>query len=792
MDTGWTFHLGDVSVTEDDLDLTYEGIKKKVRSGLTPGVPDINYDDSDWEHVVIPHDWQAHMPFESDAIKTFGYKKRGKAWYRKVFNLPEEYKDCNITIDFGGILTHAKVYFNGAVMHRSYSGYTPFEIDITDRAKFGDEENVLAVYVDASEYEDAAYEGAGIYRHVTMKVMNYIHIPKYGINIRMKEVSSNVWKVNLFVNVINMTSKNEKLRIVTTLVDADRELQIDINNEGVLSEAGEECQVETEFTIEDPKIWDIDEPNTYNVLTQIYLKDEIIDQDKTVCGFRTIEIDPEKGFLLNKRPIKLFGTVNSHTFSGLGAALPDGILEYKLHRLKNMGSNAYRCKKGMASDELVSYCDKIGILLIDENSHLDTSENNLRSLRTMVMRDRNHPSVIMYSLCDDEYLQNKEEGERIARHMCNEIFRLDQDKLITAGLSDGFLDDVSVDNELDICGINFNHDKYDEYHKLFPDKPIIAMATTSAYAVRGEYNTDKEKIKFSNYDEDFGVIGQSLRDTWKQVFTHDYIIGACMWSGFDYMGGNMPCDWPEVFNVTGLMDSCGFPKDGYFYIKALFNSKPFVHVLPHWNHKGREGEIIRVMSMTNCEEAELIVNKKSMGRKKVNLFKQVVWEVPYEPGYIELIGYNSGVRIAHDVKITTGRAVRLKVVPYRTKMYNDGADTIPVKIVAIDSRGNEVVDADIEVKVDCKGGEILLLNNGDPVYNDTSDNNIFKLFNGKGQAIVRALQGEKELILTVSSKDLGVGTIVIPLMRKEPLLVVEEVKKKSKQLRAPERRGFFT
>ena len=392
MDKDWSFHPGDV---KEPLQMTHSYIYNTSKAGACPGVPQEDFDAREWETVNRPHDWAVRQPFSEASAANWGYKSGGKAWYRKVFAIPEKYRDKELTIEFEGVATHAVVYFNGSVIHRNFSAYTPFQIDISDRAHFGSRPNVLAVFVDADVWEGWWYEGAGIYRHVWLNIKNPIHIPQYGLSIRMEETSENTWKVNLFTNVCNQTDKDTEVRISTTLVDPDQELEVNINNEGVICEAGEESQVETEFTIEDPKVWDIEEPNIYEVITKVFVEDELVDSDRTVCGFRTIAMDPEKGFLLNGRPVKLFGTCNHQDFGGIGVAVPDSLHEYRIERLKAMGSNAYRCAHGLPHKELLDACDKMGMLVIDENRNFETSEEGLEQLRTMVLRDRNHPSVIM-------------------------------------------------------------------------------------------------------------------------------------------------------------------------------------------------------------------------------------------------------------------------------------------------------------------------------------------------------------------------------------------------------------
>lgn len=769
MDKGWSFHLGDIEPTREK---THGYIYNASKAGAFPGVPQEDFDARGWDTVNLPHDWAIKQPFSEEGAADWGYKCSGKAWYRKVFAIDEKYRDKELTIEFEGIATNAVVYFNGSIIHRSYSAYTPFQIDITDRAHFGNRPNVLAVFVDADVWEGWWYEGAGIYRHVWLNIKNLVHIPQYGLAIRMEEIEENIWKVNLYTNICNQTEKDVEVRISTTLVDPDQELEVNINNEGVVCEAGAESMVETEFTIEDPKVWDIDDPNIYDVITKVFIEDELVDSDKTVCGFRTIAMDPERGFILNGRPVKLFGTCNHQDCGGIGVAVPDALHEYRIERLKAMGSNAYRCAHGMPHKELLDACDKLGMLVIDENRNFETSEEGLNQLRTMVLRDRNHPSVIMYSIFNEEPLQGTAEGKRMARTMRQEILSLDDSRFVTGAMHNGIDLEESAVVSLDVCGINYQSDQYDSFHANHPDMPVFASETTSAFSVRGCYENDGERHMISCYDDQAADWGRTIRQTWKDILKRDYMAGAFMWTGFDYMGEPTPYTWPSVSSYFGLMDTCGFAKDAFYLAKAIFSKKPVCHVLPHWNHKGREGQMIRVMSHTNCEEAELIVNRKSYGRKKVEILEQVEWEVPYEPGYIELIGYHDGLKVAHDVKITSGEATRLKIVPWRSRMYNDGRDAIPVNIIAVDEKGREVPDASFPVDISVEGGLILGTCNGDPTCHEDFASNQRSLFHGRCQAIVQAEQGASQMVVSAASPGLSFGTLMIPLSsRKSPAFV---------------------
>lgn len=758
LDCDWKFHLGDI---EKERDMSHGAIYNGAKAGACQGVPQSDFDVSNWSEVNLPHDWSISQPFCKENAADWGYKSRGDGWYRKSFLLSEEYKDRKLVITFEGIATHCTVYFNGSVVARNYCGYTPFEVDITDMAIFGKVPNVLAVYVDAQEWEGWWYEGAGIYRHVWLNVLNPIHIDKDSVFLCPKEMcpkngididgainqSKSRWLVDTKLDLCNDTLEDAevvielKMYLAQSHIDLEQERGTfpkvqDVVLKKTVSVSCGTTSIVTSFEVENPLLWDIDSPNLYQVTVKAIIDNEIIDKIDTVCGFRTIEIDAKKGFFLNHRSIKLFGTCNHQDFGGLGVAVNDNLWEYRIERLKEMGSNAYRCAHGMPADELLAACDKLGMLVMEENRNFDSSEEGLRQLETLVKRHRNHPSVIMYSIFNEEPLQGTRQGKRMAHRMCKLIHRLDPSRLTTGAMNGGVLTKDNAVSEVDVCGINYQIDVYDTFHTQYPQIPIVATETTSTFGVRGCYETNESRNEIACYDEDASDWGNTVRETWKAIIEREFVAGGFMWTGFDYLGEPTPHIWPSVSSFFGMMDTCGFPKDGFYLSRAIFSKHPVCHLLPHWNYKGREGEMIRVMSHTNCEEAELFVNGKSFGRKSVELFEQVFWEVPYEEGTIKLVGYNNGEEVAVDSKITTGEVVGIQVIPWKEQIKGNGQDAMPVTIIAVDEKGCEVPDANFLTRISIINGTLLGSSNGNPNCHEefiTADRSIF---NGRCMAVI--------------------------------------------------------
>ncbi len=778
LDKDWSFHLGDI---RPEIGVDHGSIYNTSKAGSAKGVPQSDFDSGSWEHVDLPHDWSIKRSFDKSCSPSWGYKPKGKAWYRKVFNLDSEYKGKQITIDFDGITKNAVVYFNGSILKRSFTGYVPFSVDITDRAVFGGNPNTLAVFVDADEWEGWWYEGAGIYRHVWMNIKNKVNIDKNGVFVNPKKLSDTNWNIEIETVINNGYYQNEFVSLETKIYELDENLNI----VGGSAASGTTDMTVYEYSkrefmqnisVKEPKLWDIEAPNLYKAVSVVYINGEQVDECETVFGFRTINFDSDKGFFLNGKSVKLLGTCNHQDHGGIGVAVPDSINEYRIQRLKEMGSNAYRCSHGMTSSELLDVCDRLGMLVMDENRSFETSEENLENVRTMVRRDRNHPSVIMYSIFNEEPLQSAPDGKRMAERLKCEIKALDNTRYVTGAMHGGVLEDRGAANVLDVCGINYQPESYDAFHEKYPRIPIIASETTSSFSVRGCYKSDDEKNLIAGYDENASDWGNTVRETWKYVFDRDFVSGAFMWTGFDYMGEPTPYEWPSVSSFFGMMDLCGFPKDAYYLSKALFSKTPVCYVAPHWNWKGKEGTIIKVMSMTNCDEAELFVNGKSKGKKRINKLNQAVWNVPFESGELKLVGYMGNRVAAIDIKNTTGETTDLIIKPWREYMYNDGSDAIPVNIYAVDKNGEVVPDADLEIEFDVRGGTVLGMANGNPNCHEEFISKRRSLFGGCCQAIVKLNEGSDSLTLTARTDIINVVCTDIKIIEKESIPSVESIK----------------
>ena len=771
LDKDWSFRLGEVSTGAG---LSHNDIYSGSKAGAVKGVPQSDFDVSSWETVSLPHDWSVKQPFDKNGSPSWGYKPKGRAWYRKAFFLPKQYKDRQLLITFEGVAKDAYVYFNGSLLARNFTAYAPFTVDISDRAFFDSRPNVLAVFVDASGFEGWWYEGAGIYRSVRLDVKDKVNIAENGIFVK-GERRQDKWIANVSLDICNRTYEDKSVTVLCRITDKQTREQAAEYKFHTFTYKMDTVTKSMLLYVPSPKLWDIGSPSLYTCEVMLFDGERLLDNASVDFGFRTVEFKPDSGFFLNGRSVRLYGTCNHQDHGGLGVALPESVIRYRITRLKEMGTNAYRCAHGIVHRALLDECDRQGMLVLDENRSFETSEDCLAQLRTMVKRDRNHPSVIMYSIFNEEPLQGTENGALMAQRMIYEIKQLDDSRLVTGAMNGGVLEQSGCADKLDVCGINYIMDSYDKLHEMHPELCIIGSETTSTFAVRDCYKTDRAKHEFSCYDEDPADWGASVRQTWEHIKARDYVAGAFMWTGFDYLGEPTPFEWQSVSSFFGMMDICGFAKDGFYLCKALFSEQPVVHVLPHWNFTGHDGEPVRVMSHTNCEQAELFVNGKSQGKQDIDICKQAFWTVPFEAGELKLVGYNGGRAVAEDVKRTAGKAAKLLLEPFERTIKNDGIDAAVVNIIAVDEQGNEVTDFEEPVTLACEGGEVIAASNGDPNCHEDFTSPTRSLFHGKAQAIVRCKAGAKALTLTGKCKGIDCQALKLDIVPQTAQNYVESV-----------------
>ena len=757
-DQGWRFHPGDIPFPEiKGHGATYGNAKAGNASGAAATV----YDDTGWRVVDLPHDWAVEGPFDKDANVSQGYRPRGIAWYRKSFKIDPSDKGKHLELQVDGVSTHCTVWLNGTEVHHNNCGYTGFTIDLTPTARYGDDLNTIAIRVDANAMEGWWYEGAGMYRHTRLVKRPPVHIVTDGVFAQPIKEASGSWKIPAEVTVQNIGKTNAPASVTVTLRDPEGKQVATLTETNDVPVLGSKV-FRPVLNVTDPRLWSLDHPVLYTVETKVASPGQSDDAVTTKVGFRTIRFDADKGFFLNDQPVKLMGTCNHIDHAGVGVAVPDSLWDFRIRKLKEMGSNAYRCSHNPPASEFLDACDRLGMLVMDENRNFNCSPEYMDQLRWMVRRDRNHPSVILWSVFNEETMQGTEQGYEMVRRMTAAVKELDTNRPVTAAQSGGQMNPINVSDAVDVVGFNYQQGSYDAFHQKHPQTPITSSEDTSAVMTRDEYETVKSNNVIASYDVDHPGWGATHHDAWKAIAERPFIAGGFQWTGFDYRGEPTPFTWPSVGSFFGSMDLCGFPKTAFYMHQAMWiKDRPILAIVPHWNWKGKEGKPIRVMVITNAKQAELFLNGKSLGVKEVDPYAMANWDVTYEPGALEAVAKTDGKEIARTKVETTGEAVALKITPDRDSLAGDGRDAIPVTIAAVDAKGRVVPGAAPMVTFKVEGpGKLMGMGNGDPNCHEPEVGPDHSLFHGLGQAIVCSLPGGSgELVLRATAPGIKEASI---------------------------------
>ncbi len=758
LERGWKFTQTQQSVLPQTR--THSDLYSYAKAGGARGPASASFQARDWQTVTIPHDWQLLSPFDAAQSYAQGYKARGKAWYRVQFQLQKQDASKQICLEFGGIATHAHIYCNGTLVKQSNCGYTAFSADITDFAYFGAKINTVAVFVDAEEWEGWWYEGAGIYRDVFLVKKNALHIAYHGVYVNPQPQENGTWCANLEVTLENSFAIPQK-GFLTCEIFRESEERYAAAPLEISCTAHGKTVVTQKLEVPAPQLWDVETPVLYTSRCTLQ-QENAQDTEDTVFGFRTIAFLADSGFFLNGKSIKLKGTCNHQDHAGVGVAVPFAVEEYRIRRLKEMGCNAYRPAHGNPSESILNLCDQYGMLVMDENRNFNSSPLGMEQVRDMVLRDRNHPCVVLYSVCNEEPLRTAPQGRRIAQSIASAIRALDSTRPLLTAMNGGFMAADGCATALDITGFNYFLDSLDEFHAKYPNQPVLCSETNSAFATRGTDKTNLQACEFGNFDEEYAPWGASVRKTWQIIQNNDYLAGMFVWTGFDYRGEPSPCEWPSISSHFGIMDTCGFPKDTYYLYQAYWTNTPVLHLVPHWNFDGREGERIRVMTYSNCEEIELFLNGASLGKQKNILAVQCEWHVPYQAGTLCAKGYVCGTQAATDSLQTAAAPAKLVL----SCTYGNGtldADEISAAVIdvcAVDAAGNFVPFANNVVTFEAEGGaEILGVGNGDPNCHEADVAAERSLFHGRCQLVVKSNGRFADTRITARAEGLKTATL---------------------------------
>ncbi len=759
------------------------------------------FDDSHWAAVRLPHDWAIEGPFDPKLNPHTGALPiSGTGWYRKAFVLPENLKGHYFTIEFDGAMSNARVWLNGEELGGRPYGYIGFAFDLTPHLRFGGQENVLAVRLTPEEHSSRWYPGAGIYRNVWLDNTGPVHVARWGTYVTTPDVTDEKSTVAVKTELRNRSSSEAKVALRTSILDSGGKQVSQSETETTISAAGSQT-VATRLTIARPERWDVDHPYLYTLVSEVMDGKRVVDRYETPFGVRTIAFDREKGFLLNGRRLKLHGVCNHHDLGALGAAVNRRATERQLQIMKGAGVNAIRTSHNPPSPELLEYADRLGLLVMDEafdmwripkvpNGYSKYYDQwSEQDVRDMVRRDRNHPSIIMWSIGNEIPEQGKPDGWQEARRLTGFFHEEDPTRPTTSAFnnwSDAIKNKLA--DEVDIPGFNYKPMRYEEIMKEHPKWIIFGSETASCVSSRGTYHLPLEKyekhdsLQLSSYD----IIAPpwaycpDVEFKYQDLFPN--LLGEFVWTGFDYLGEPTPYfgwresnehDWPARSSYFGMVDLAGFPKDRYYLYQSVWTDKAMVHVLPHWNWQGREGQNIPVMCYSNGDEVELFLNGKSLGRKKrfsepvempvgpnvspdrkfITKYR-LLWEVPYAPGTLKAVAYRNGKEVASEEVRTAGAPARIKLLADRKVIQADGDDLSFITVRIEDKDGNTCPVADNLVHFSVTGsGMIAAVDNGNAATVEPFHSDQRKAFNGLALVIVRSRPGQTGPIHVVASAE---------------------------------------
>lgn len=727
-DDNWQFYLGDM-----------------------PGAEKTDFNDKNWRNLNLPHDWSIEGEYDENASTggSGGYLPTGIGWYRKHFTVPANQK--NIYIEFDGVYMNSEIWINGKSLGKHPNGYISFYHDLTPYLKKG--ENVIAVKVDNSIQTNSRwYSGSGIYRHVWLTITNPVHVSQWGTYITTPFVDSLSAMVSVKTKIENNHSLVQNAVLNSQVIDKNGNVVAE-SETPVAVLAGKQEEITQFINVSSPSLWSVDDPAMYKLNSIVKVGNSIVDEYETPFGIRAIEYDARKGFLLNGEQVKMNGVCLHHDAGCLGAAVPEQVWERRLKILKDMGCNAIRTSHNAMAPEFMNLCDQMGFLVMDEpfdeweeskvNTtsayHIFFKENWKDDLLKFIHRDRNHPSVVIYSAGNEIPEQSTVRGQEVLSELLDVFHAEDPTRPVTTA-NDRIADDgrkalLPFLEMEDVVGYNYV-DRWHERRELYysvdkldhPDWIQIGTENTSVRGGRGEYSLGGSGMRSQSYNTSM-VRGEQL---WKFTALHDYVCGDFMWTGIDYLG---EARWPSKGSGSGVIDLAGFKKDSYYFYQSQWTDKPMIHIFPHWNWEGKEGEAIPVIAYSNCDAVELFVNGKSYGEQKLEFPRpgnsgawntydtppvngttadlHLMWTVPYEPGTIKAVGKIKGEVVYTTEVKTAGKPAALRVTPDKKVVQANGKDIIHLEVEVVDSEGTLVPDADNAVFFDVDGPvELIGVENG--------------------------------------------------------------------------------
>ena len=771
--------------------------------GDAEGAQDQVFDDASWRTVRLPHDWAIEGPFDVKYnARCGGLPFHGIGWYRKHFGVPSGV-DGNVAVEFDGAMNNSEVWINGHYLGSRPFGYMGFQFDLSDYLNYGGD-NVIAVKLSPEDLSSRWYPGAGLYRNVWLEVKDPIHVGHWGTYITTPEVTDAQAVVVIESAVVNTGTQESPVTVETVILDADGEEMDRVDSE-VNVESGQTTVVSQSLVVSAPHRWDIDDPYLYCAVTQLNQDTDVIDVYETSFGIRTIEFDAENGFVLNGRRVQLNGVCMHHDLGPLGAAVNRRATERQLQIMQEMGVNAIRTSHNPPSPEQLEFCDRLGLLCqveafdvwempkVPNGYNKYFAEWHERDLRDMIRRDRNHPCVIMWSIGNEILEQSRDDGWKITRHLTAICKDEDPTRPVTAGFNNYPKPyETGMAAEVDLVGMNYKPLGYAEIKAKHPEWILYGSETSSCTSSRGVYHLPIEKynthgsLQVTSYDLIAPSWAYPPDVEFDALEKNPPTLGEFVWTGFDYLGEPTPYggrdnstngywngSWPARSSYFGTVDLCGFPKDRFYLYQSQWTTEPMIHVLPHWNWDGFDGSNIPVYCYTNCDEAELIVNGASMGKKtrgeetttllvEFNRYEgetfeskyRLRWDVPYRAGSIKVIGYRNGEVVCEKEIRTAGDPAHVRLLPDRESIQAGGYDLSFVTVRIEDESGTLCPGADHLVKFELEGpGEIAAVGNGNAATTEPFQANYRKVFGGLAMLIVRSKAGENGDIKVIARSD---------------------------------------
>ena len=767
-DNDWQFAFGDASSPAKDFGCgtEYFNYYTKAASIHNEGPYSPKFDSSDWTSVDLPHDWVVDLPYAAEASHSHGYKQVGYkypqtsvGWYRKTFTVPEDDYGKHLWIEFEGIFRDSRIWVNGFYLGHELSGYASHTYDISEYLNYGGE-NILCVRVDATLEEGWFYEGAGIYRHVWLGKASKVNVAPYGTFIYSEfaapyslrgDATPDLSQAALHIETTVRNSGNTPASYTLRhrLMDAEGNIKGECTAEGGLVLAKDSHNSLGVMSVENPHLWSCDDPYLYTVVTEVYADGKLTDSYTTTTGIRHIDFDPDQGFLLNGKQVKLKGVNMHQDHAGVGSGIPDGLQEWRLLQLKKFGCNAYRSSHNPMSPALLDICDRLGILVIEENRLTGINKEHTDLLGRMIRRDRNHPSVILWSVGNEEWgLEWNELGTRITESMREYCHRFDPTRLMTVASSSG----PHILIPADVAGYNYIlQNPVEQHRKDYPERRALGSEETTGCGTRGIYFDVTDGREPSAVDSGNGRMVSLNRSKhgpdslynciergWKFYDERPYLAGLFYWTGFDYRGEPNPMVFPATGSEFGILDYCGFPKDEAYYLKAWWTEEPVLHILPHWNLDGHEGEDVSIWVYSNCDEVQLTVNGRRLERKKMPKNGHLEWTATYKPGYVKATGYRNGRKVMEERIETVGKAVNAETT------YETIGDISIATVRMLDEKGRFVPTACEKISFNTDGNwKILGWGNGDPAFQyierpaGKTDSIEIHTFNGLAQVILQ-------------------------------------------------------